>query len=72
MSITGGWGVLKGHVDGLLNDLDSLNDQAIESGAGFEEIGRNTLIINMTKGIIKRMLDKVEDAKDSCENDKTK
>ena len=72
MSITGGWRVLTELIDELLDDLDNVNRQAIEAGADFEEVGKNTFVVSMTKEIIRMMLNKVEDARESCENDKTK
>ncbi len=60
-----GWHLLKDFIDLVVGDLDQINETAIASGADFEEIGRNTLVISLSKGIIKRIVDKVEDAKEA-------
>lgn len=68
MSQSSGWVVLNKFLNNLMEELDLGNAQAIESGASFDAIGQNTVIINSTKGIIKRVLDKVDDAIEACEN----
>ena len=70
MSETSGWTVLKEIIDLAVKDLDKINEGAITSGAGFEEIGRNTVVINLAKGIIKQIVDKVLDAKEAYEQPK--
>jgi len=67
LSETMGWKILTEYIDRLVDDLDNVNNQAISSGATFEEIGRNTLVVNLAKGIIKKVKDKVADAKEICE-----
>lgn len=67
LSETFGWKILTEYIDRLVDDLDDVNNQAIANGATFEEIGRNTLVINLAKGVIKRIKDKVADAKEICE-----
>jgi len=62
-----GWNILTGYIDNLVDDLDDVSGRAISDGATFEEIGRNTLVINLAKGIIKKIMDKVTDAKEICE-----
>lgn len=67
MSKTRGWTLFNNLKKRLIQELDELNDNAIASGASFEDIGRNTIVINQTKGIIKRLFNKVEDAREACE-----
>ena len=67
LSSSAGWRVLKEFIDSLIEDLESLNSSAIASGATFEEIGKNTLVVSMSKGIIKKAMDKVEDARESID-----
>ena len=67
LSETLGWKILSEYIDYLIDDLDNVNDQAIANGATFEEIGRNTLVVSLAKGVIKRIKDKVADAKEACE-----
>jgi len=67
MSRSGGWKVLKEFVETIREEMDELNDAAIAGGADFEKIGQNTLVISQTKGVLKRIIDKVEDAREACE-----
>jgi len=64
-----GWKILRLHIENLVKELDSLNDLAYEKGLPLEEIGRNAVIVSLTKGIIKKVLNKVDDAKDAIENE---
>lgn len=63
---TAGWKVLKEFVERVEQDLDNMNLKAIENGSPLEQIGLNSIVVSTTKGIIKRIVDKVADAKDSC------
>lgn len=51
----------------LLKDLDALIDGSIATGASYEEIGKNTLVMSLVKGIINRLWNITEDAKEACE-----
>jgi hypothetical protein len=68
MSKTGGWKVFKDITSQALVELDELNRIAISNGAGYEELGRNTIVISSVKDIINHLINKVEDAKESCES----
>jgi len=67
MSSSNGWQVFKKYADEVVADLDEINSIAIAKGENFEEIGKNTIVINLAKGIIKKLLNKVSDAKEACE-----
>lgn len=67
LSMSSGWVVLSDFIYRLIGGMDELNAEAISTGASFEEIGKNTVITNMSKGVINRILTKVSDAKDACE-----
>ena len=67
LSNTHGWRVLKEYIGRIVQDLDNKNSEAIAGGKGLEEIGLNTIVINLTKEIIKKILDRVEDSKETCE-----
>lgn len=71
MSRSGGWKVFSALASQAIKELDEINTKAIESGASYEELGRNTLVISLTKDIIGRLMNKVEDAKESCESGDT-
>ena len=65
LSQMGGWKILKSYAEDLLGDLDSGTATAMAQGLPFEEIGRNAVVIDLAKGIIKRILDKVGDAQEA-------
>ena len=67
MSKTGGWRFFKEIASQSLAELDELNRIAISNGAGYQELGRNTVVISSVKDIINHLINKVEDAKESCE-----
>lgn len=56
------WKTLKKHVNTAIQELEEVNSQAVISGAPLDEIGKNTIVITMTKGVLKRIFNKVEDA----------
>ena len=62
-----GWKVINEFVDNLISDLDKINEKAIESGATFDVIGQNAVVINLAKSLLKRVQLKVIDAKETCE-----
>lgn len=66
LSETSGWKILKGYIEEWMQELDAVNDMAIANGSTFEELGRNALVANLAKGIIKRIVNKVSDAKEAC------
>jgi len=72
MSRSAGWKVLVKHFDQVKNELNDVNKQAISNGASFEKIGQNTLVISTAQDIITRLLNKVQDAVDACEDGKEK
>lgn len=67
MSLTKGWKMFKEKADELIKELDSFNDTAVEKGMSYEELGKNAVVISLTKGIIKRLIDTIEDSKEACE-----
>lgn len=62
-----GWGILKDFSERLLADLDDVTNLSLTQGLALEEIGKNAVVANLAKGIIKRILQKVQDAKEACE-----
>jgi hypothetical protein len=67
MSNSTGWQVLKGYINNVIEDLNKINEAAIEKGATFDVIGQNAVVINLARALIRRILVKVEDAKEACE-----
>lgn len=68
---TAGWKQFTKLAEQLLSELDQSNDMAIASGVSIEEIGKNAIVISLSKGIIKRLLNKVEDSREACEQSTT-
>lgn len=64
-----GWEILEDYTQSLLKDLDNVTEAAMAQGLSLEEIGRNALVANLAKGIVKRILEKVQDAKEACERE---
>lgn len=64
---TAGWKQFQAMAEQLIGELDQLNDNAVASGATYEELGKNTVVVSLAKGIIKKLLNKVEDCKEACE-----
>jgi len=66
------WQTLKSFIEEVTENLDEVNEMAISQGSGYEEIGKNTIVISLAKGIIKRIIDRVGDAKEALEGEKGK
>lgn len=64
------WAILKKHLNNEMIQLEKINEVAIEHGMPFEEIGRNTIVISQVKGVLTRIFNVVEDAKEASENGK--
>lgn len=62
-----GWKILEEYIENIIKDLDRINEKAIESGATFDVIGQNAVVINLAKALINKIPTKVHDAKDACE-----
>ena len=67
MSLTEGWKLFNNTADKLMDELQTINDSAVANGAPYEELGKNTVVISIAKGILRRLINFVEDAKEACE-----
>lgn len=67
LSKSQGWRILKDYMESLMTDLDDVGNIAMNAGMSFEEIGRNTVIANLSKGVIRKVLIKISDAVEACE-----
>ena len=67
LSHTSGWVVLKEYIEDLMLELEQVNNKAMESGASFEDIGRNSVVIQLCKEQLQKVIDKVEDVKEAKE-----
>lgn len=59
------WRTLKRHFEDSVKQLDSINELAMEQGLPMEEIGRNAIVISQVKGVLKKVVNVVEDAKEA-------
>lgn len=67
MSETSGWMIFTREVETLLKEMDALIEVSVSKGLSREEIGENTIVVSLAKGIIRRLMDKVTDSKEACE-----
>ena len=70
LSESSGWKVLKEFIERVTDDLDNVNVVAISQGANFEEIGKNTVVVNLAKSVIEKIVNRIADAKEACERPK--
>ena len=70
MSRSAGWKVLTEYFERIKEDMETLNETAMANGAGFEQIGQNALVISQVKSVLKRIVDKVYDAREASEKQK--
>jgi hypothetical protein len=59
------WKIVRGYFDNSIQQLEQINEQAIAQGLPFDEIGRNALVISQVKGVLRKITNVVEDAKES-------
>ena len=62
------WKELKNRIEQIKAELDQTNSQAIANGATLEQIGQNTIVITMTKGVLDKIFNTVEDAREAIED----
>lgn len=67
MSLSKGWQLFSNDAQNLLKELDLFVDNAVIAGLSREEIGEKTIVVSLAKGVIRRLLEKVEDCKEACE-----
>lgn len=66
------WLTLRKHIENELIEIDKIGEAAIANGASLEEIGRNTIVISYVKGIVNKIFNVVEDAREAVENGRAK
>lgn len=67
LSLHDGWLVLREYAQSLIGDLENATELAMNQGMPLEEIGRNAVVASLAKGVITRILQKVEDARETAE-----
>lgn len=65
LSHTRGWEVLEGFIDSIVSDLDQMTINQMQQGVGFDEIGRSTVVKEITKDVLRRIKNRVRDSADS-------
>jgi len=60
-----GWKVLKAYIERIIEELDNLTKTQMIQGVPFEEIGRSTVIKELTKDVLRRVINKIQDAAES-------
>ena len=63
-----GWKILSEFIDEQVQLLENLQSQAIASGMDMQQVGYNAIVIDQVKKIVKSVSDRVQDAKEACEN----
>ena len=66
MSDLTGWKVFKKEADRLIDEMDQMIEVSVSKGLSREEIGENTIVVSLAKGVIRRLMNKVSDAKEAC------
>lgn len=61
------WKILKEHFDNSIQQLEAINEAAMANGMPLEEIGRNALVISQVKGVLRKIINVVEDAKEALD-----
>lgn len=69
---TSGWKVLKDYALDLVEELEDANRQAIARGLDFTEIGKNAVVLSLSKDIIHKLITKVNDALEASEANERK
>lgn len=64
-----GWKVLKERIERIMDELDNLTKTQMTQGVSFEEIGRSTVIKELSKDVIRRIIQIVEDSRESGEGE---
>ena len=59
------WKTLKTYFDNSIQQLEQINEAAIAGGMPLEEIGRNALVISQVKGVLRKIVNVVGDAKEA-------
>lgn len=67
MSLSAGWKYFDKEIDELLEEMDQLIDNSVANGMTREQIGENTIVVSLARGVIKRLRNKVQDSKEACD-----
>lgn len=56
------WKTLKEHFEESVQQLEAINESAIAAGASREQIGENAVVISQVKGVLRKIINVVDDA----------
>jgi len=59
-----GWRVLVEYIEHLKQDMDNLTSALISNGGSFEDIGKNTVVVNLCKEQLDAIIQKVNDSRE--------
>jgi len=62
-----GWGLLKDYIVNVSDELDKIITGQMESGATLEQIGLKTVTVKLCKEVLTKIINKVEDARESVD-----
>ena len=60
-----GWKVLKTYIKRVMEELDDMTKIQMVNGVPFEEIGRSTVVKEIVKDSLRRIITRVDDAKEA-------
>lgn len=58
------WKTLREHFNSQIQQLEQIQDNAIAQGASREQIGENAVVISLTRGVLTKIVNRVEDARE--------
>ena len=61
------WKTLKKHFESSIQQLEQINEAAISSGSNKELIGENAIVISLVKGVLNKIVNVVQDAKEALD-----
>ena len=67
MAKTPGWKHMDRFIRDLQQSLEIPAKQAMENGCSYEDIGRKTIVAQLSKEVLQKILDRVNDAKEATD-----
>ena len=58
------WKTVREYFDSEIQQLELIQDNAIANGASRDQIGENAVVISLTRGVLKKIVNRVEDARE--------
>ena len=67
---SGGWKIISQLITDIKSELDQTVINSMAAGLSYEEIGRTTVAVNITKDVLTRLVNKVDDAREAVERNR--